>query len=327
MPLRHPLLLVGLAVALAGALVAAYVVLDRTGEPFTSRGGNGADIEAQAALTPRVILFGDTIRAQIDVRLDRTRVDPDSVRVTADVTPFEVVSPPSTVARKVGETAVLRTTLVLRCAGASCLPLGQSERYDLPPARVSFVRARGQGAAGPIMVSLPSIRVYSRFAALASDAERAAAPWQADLASLPAVSYRADSGLLVVLLLTGAALAALGGLVLAYRAWPRRDSAPPPEPEPEPEPVPALSPLEQALMLLERSIVADGAPAQRRALELVAEELDHAEWGDRELAHAARSLAWSEGIPPVVETTRLAARVRSALPPPDEAVNGAGVRV
>ena len=324
MELRRPLVLAGLALVLVGALIAGSVLLDRSGVPSGSRGGHDAAIAAQVTLSPRVLLFGDTIRAQIDVRLDQARVDPESVRVAADVTPFEIVAPPSTVTRKVGGTSIVRTTLVLRCAGANCLPLGQSERYDLPPARVSFLRAGGQAdPASPIRLALPSIRVYSRFAALASDAERAAAPWQADLLSLPAVSYRADDRLLVALLLAGAALAALGGLVLAYRAWPRRAPAPPPEPEP----VPVLSPLEQALVLLERSIIVDGAPGQRRALELVAEELDHAEWGDRELARAARSLAWSEDIPPVAETTRLAARVRRALPPPDEALNGAGVRV
>ena len=315
------LLLAGLAVVLAGTMVAAYLLLDRAGEPSTSRVAPGADVEVQAALSPRVILFGDTILAHIDVRLDQARVDPDSVEVAADVTPFEIVARPSTVTRKVGGNAVLRQTLVLRCAGANCLPTGQSERYDLPPARVSFDEASGQAAPGsPIMVPFPSIRVYSRFAALASDAERAAAPWQADLVSLPAVSYRADRDLLVAVLLAAAALAALGGLVIPYRRWPRRLPPPPPEPEP----VPVLSPLEQALVLLERSIVVDGAPGQRRALELVAEELDHAEWGDRELARAARSLAWSEDIPPVAETTRLAARVRSALPPAIEATNGAG---
>jgi len=116
------------------------------------------------------------------------------------------------------------------------------------------------------------------------------------------------------LLLLGAALLACAGVVLAVSAWPRRQPAPAPEPEPEPEPEPALSPLEQALALLERSIRVDGAAAQRRALELVAEELELSEWGDPQLAGTARALAWSEDVPPVAETSRLAARVRSALP-------------
>ena len=74
-----------------------------------------------------------------------------------------------------------------------------------------------------------------------------------------------------------------------------------------------LSPLEQALVLLENAVRVDGAADQRRALELVAEELERAAWGDTELAQAARALAWSEGVPPVRQTTELAARVRSVL--------------
>ena len=156
--------------------------------------------------------------------------------------------------------------------------------------------------------------VYSRFAAINFDApDDQSAAWRADLSSLPAVTYRVAPGVLVVLLLGGAALAALAAAALAYVAWPRR-APPEPEPEPEPQPEPVLSPLEQALALLEESVRSDGAAEQRRALELVAEELELAEWGDRDLARTARALAWSEGVPPVDQTNRLAARVRSALP-------------
>ena len=110
--------------------------------------------------------------------------------------------------------------------------------------------------------------------------------------------------------------------------WPglRACSEPEPEPEPELPPAPPLSPLEQALILLEQSIRVDGAADQRRALELVAEELELADWGDRDLARTARALAWSEGVPPANETTRLAARVRTALPREEESaeLNGNG---
>jgi hypothetical protein len=77
--------------------------------------------------------------------------------------------------------------------------------------------------------------------------------------------------------------------------------------------VPVLSALEQALVFLEKSVRHDGAEEQRRALELVAEELDTAEWGDNALASAARRLAWSEDAPPIDATSDLAARVRSAV--------------
>ena len=57
----------------------------------------------------------------------------------------------------------------------------------------------------------------------------------------------------------------------------------------------------------------NGAADQRRALELVAEELERAAWGDPTLANTARALAWSEAVPPVDQTSELAARVRAVL--------------
>jgi hypothetical protein len=169
--------------------------------------------------------------------------------------------------------------------------------------------------------------VYSRFAAVNYDAPgQQSSTWRADLTSLPAATYRLAPGVLVALLLGGAVLAALAAVGLAYVAWPRR-APPPPEPEPELPPEPVLSPLEQALALLEESVRSDGAAEQRRALELVAEELELAEWGDRDLARTARALAWSEGVPPVDQTNRLAARVRSALPEIAAAEENGGSRV
>lgn len=310
---RRSRVLAGLVVALAIA-VATLVVRDRGGDRLKPRHGEVADIDAQATLAPRVVLFGDTVRAQIDVVLDTSRIDPGSVRVAADPAPFELVDRSDTTREASGDMVELRTTLVLRCATANCVPGGQSARYEFTPARISFAAAAGQVVdESPITARMPSIRVYSRFAALSSSTDRGDAPWQADLLSLPVVSYRVDPSVLVALLLAAAALIASAGLTLAYVAWPRRVPTAAPEPKPVLAPVPVLSPLEQALALLETSIHDDGVPAQRRALELVAEELEHAVWGDQVLARAARALAWSEELPDLDETSRLAARVRTAL--------------
>jgi hypothetical protein len=114
---------------------------------------------------------------------------------------------------------------------------------------------------------------------------------------------------LVGVLLVASLLLVCASAVLVYVAWPRR--APEPEPEPEPELPPSLSPLEQALELLEESARVDGAGDQRRALELVAEELE--EWGDAELSGTAKVLAWSPDVPDVEQTNALAAKVRAEL--------------
>ena len=325
---RRLLSVVGVAAAVALLLVALFVV--RSGEDEQPEADAAvveiADIEGEATLSPAVALFGDTVLAHVDVLLDRTRVDPDSVRLGAKFAPFQVVGPARRLRRDAGHSTYLRRTFVLRCLSGTCVPSGESARYEFPPARIRFAETDVQTVdASAITIAMPPIRVYSRFTALGAGTDRNSAPWVVDLSSLPPASYRIAPGLLVALLLSIAALAGIAGVFLGYLAWPLRV---PEEPEPEPElpPAPPLSPLEQALILLEQSIRVDGAADQRRALELVAEELELADWGDRDLARTARALAWSEGIPPANETTRLAARVRTALPREEETieVNGNG---
>jgi hypothetical protein len=137
-----------------------------------------------------------------------------------------------------------------------------------------------------------------------------AAPWRIEVGSVPEPSYSASPTLLVALLGASSLLLLAGGGALAYAGWPRRRVEP--EPEPEPEPEVALTPLEQALALLEDAARANGAADQRRSLELVAEVL--AERGEEDgLAASARALAWSPTAPRPDDTKRLAARVRDAL--------------
>lgn len=320
---RRAVVLVLIA-GVVGALVAAFLVWERADGKVGRLPEPLVAIDAKATITPRVALFGDTVFARVDVVLDPSRIDPDSVRIAVDFAPFDVVGRPERRRQESRAGVFMRTTFTLRCLTGTCVPSQRSATYDLEPVRIAFAAADEQRVdVAPLTAALPTVHVFSRFSALSSRSDGGATPWQADLLSLPPVSYRVGPGSLTALLLLGAALLACAGVVLAVSAWPRRKPASAPEPELEPEP--ALSPLEQALALLERSIRVDGAAAQRRALELVAEELELSEWGDRQLAGTARALAWSEDVPPVAETSRLAARVRSALPHEVEnAENGNG---
>ena len=317
----------GAVVVIAGGVVLGVSRMD--GQPTAPPPREASStIDAQASFTPRVLLFGDTVRAHVDVMLDAERVDPGSVSVAANFSPFEVVGQPDRRVVSAGEQAYVRTTFVLRCVTAACAQSGQSARYEFAPGRVGFATSALRPAVrDSIRVSWPRLRVYSRFTASDLDGSgRTSTPWEADLVTLPAPSYRFAPALLVALLVAGAALAALGAVALAYKAWQRRAPAPLVEPEPEIAPEKILSPLEQALFLLEEAVRVDGAADQRRALELVAEELELAEWGDPDLARSARALAWSENVPPIEETNGLAARVRSALPEIDHASEGTDVR-
>lgn len=303
------------ALVVLGAAVVVLAALARDDGPTEQpRAETPPEIEAEATIAPRPVLFGDTVRASVDVMLDTERVDPDSVRVAADFSPWEVIGRPERRIASTDEQAHVRSTFVLRCLSGACVPAGQSGLYEFPEGRVSFTRRGGPLDESSIAVRLPAVRVYSRLTDVtAVDDSRPSVPWRADLLSLPAPSFRVAPGTLVLLLLLGAIVATAGAVALAYAAWPRAALAPPPPPAPLPPPGPVLSPLEQALVLLENAVRVDGAADQRRALELVAEELERAAWGDPELAQAARALAWSEGVPPVRQTTELAARVRSVL--------------
>ena len=328
MPTKRILIVAGVAAAaLAGGLLAAFVLWREAETADGPPAGEVTEIEAEASFSARAAFFGDTVLAHVDVVLDKTRVDPESIRVAADFAPFEVIGRPERRRRDAGDTSHVRTTFVLRCLSGACVPASESERFEFDPARVSFAQPTEQGAnESSLPVRWPSALVYSRFAAESTGgADANSQPWRVDLLSLPPVSYRRAPGLVAALLLSSAALLVFGGIGLAYLAWPRRVPAPPPEPEPTPPPAPALSPLELALALLEQSIRTDGPADQRRALELVAEELELADWGDSDLARTARALAWSEEVPPIEETSRLAARVRTALPAQDElSENGDG---
>ena len=312
---RRLLLTLGLAALAAVTAIAVVVVATRDGgdggkspaRPVLAEG-----IEARASIVPRTILFGDTIAAQVDVVLDRRRIDPDSVRIATEFLPWEVVGEPERSRRDARATTHLRTTFLLRCTSSPCLPANQSAALEFNRARVSFTRPGADLAERKsVGAEWPLLLVYSRFAAANLEGPSSPTnpnPWRADLISLPAVSYRVSPGMLVVAFLFVAGALAVAGAVLVYIAVPRRVPAPPPEPEPEPEIT--LTPLEQALVLLEDANRADGAEDRRRALELVAEVLVDA---NPELARAARALAWSEDAPVVEDTSGLASRVRTII--------------
>jgi len=300
------------AVALVSALAVVIVAWNRGGEAEGLSPVESPDIDAQGRLSPRVALFGDTITARVDVTLDRSLYDAGSVRVATAFSPWEIVGKPERVRRDAGPTTHLSTTFVLRCLTDACAPVRAAAPIDFTPARVTY-RELGDDSArrDSIEVDWPQLVAYSRIIPAESEvvASGSTISWRADVVSLPGVSYRAAPGVVLALLLTGGLALAAAGLGLAYLAWPRRAPAPPPQPKLDP--LPSLTPLEQALVLLNESARADGAGEQRRALELVSEELEN--WGDAALSRAARALAWSQDVPGVEQTTALAARVRTEL--------------
>ena len=256
-PLVQRRLLIALLALAAVALAAALAVAlgaRRSGEPSPVAwpAGSGG-IDAHATLAPRYVLFGDTVRAHVDVAVDPARIDPDTVRVQTDFSPWEVVGTPVRRRRDAGGIAAIRTDLVLRCVAADCVPTGRTLSFELPPARVSYVLVDGgETAKASIRASWPGLAVQSRVVGAGVDSRSDRfTPWRADLLELPPPSYRIAPAVLVGALVSGAVLLALAAAVLAFLAWPRRREAPALEPEPEPVVEIPLTPLEHALLLLE----------------------------------------------------------------------------
>ena len=265
-------------------------------------------LEARVVVSPRVVLFGDTITARVQVALDRARIDPASLRVDTSFTPWQFVRTPQKTRRDGARATYIETVYVLRCLGPSCVPTRASSSREFQAVKLSYEHVGG--GRDSTELRWPVLVVNTR---LVSDdfgrRDEYGTAWRADLATLPAVSYRLPPALLLALLLGGAAVLLVGGGRLAYSALPRREEAPPPEP-PAPPPPPDLTPLERALALLEEPSPLDGAAERRRALEFVAEHFDER---DRPLAASARALAWRSGKPAPAESVGLAARVREHL--------------
>jgi hypothetical protein len=294
------------AVAVAVTVAVAVVLL-------FARGGGGDDLSAGApvrvksVLSPRALLFGDTLTAHLTVAADSRRVDTSSVRIEARFGRYRPVAPPAVERQEIRGAEYISWTATLRCLDLECLPGDGATRARVGPARVTYSMIEDDDVrvARTVVVRWPPALVYSRVdsAELAARDPRGEPPWRADLASLPAATYRASPTLIAavlyglgVVLLVGA-LVLLRPVLLPLLRWSRADERA------------SVPPLQQALELLERNGGGgDSVQAQREALELVAAEL--ARRGEYELELSARRLAWSEDPPPREHTRALAQSVR-----------------
>lgn len=307
------------AVLLSVALVAAGVVVLSWDGGATGgeqpRVTSSSGIDAYADLATYEVQFGDTVTALVEVTVDRSRVDPASVRVRADFSPWHAVGKP-VVRRSDGTTATyLETRYRIQCLESFCLTDGPSGVFDFPPARVTYRLAgddEGAAVSRTVRAAWPDLVVQARYAPPRPGRGKAQKPprWQADVLSLPAPSYRLAPWLLVTLLCAGAAACAGGAVLLGRRALR------PPVAAAQPAPVAAgdglvSTPLEQALALLEQPSRVNGSGDRRRALELVADVLVRR--GVRALALSTRALAWSRAVPRGDESQAVAKEARSEL--------------
>ncbi len=238
-----------LGAGLAAAVLAAIViVVVRDGGSEAESSSRPRLLRASGTLSPRILLFGDTLTARVDVTLDRRRVDPGSVAIRAPFQAWQRAEKPKVERSDSGDLSHLRTTFVLRCVRQACVPGRDTLPFDFEPARLTFTErtARGRKIQRSTQVRWPRLVLHSR---IAPNDLATINPWRTDLMTLPEPSYRASPSLLLALLVAGAFLLGGAGSLLVYAGWPRR--VPEPEPEPEPETIETVTPLERALELLE----------------------------------------------------------------------------
>jgi hypothetical protein len=306
-----------LLVLAAVAVTLALVLRGSDGGEEAQAVEGAPEVDVELVLSPRSPGFGDILTASIGVTVDRRRVDPGSVRVRQEFSPWGQIARPQQTRQDSEHTSFIRTTYLLRCVISPCVPQRETAQLEFDAAAVTFRRTEDPKEQHSVAARWPILVVHSNI--VSGDLERreaATTPWRADLVSLPEASYAVSPGLFRGLLFGAALLLALAGTAFAWRAMPHRE--PEPVPEPEPEPLPVLPPLELALILLTEEIQENGEADRRRALELVAEEMEARD--ELMLARRARAMAWAEASPTLKETSGLAENVRAqlALLEPDE---------
>ena len=180
-------------------------------------------LRARATLSDRIVVFGDTVRARVDVTLDLRQVDPSTVKVRVGFDPWRRVEPARVTRTDAGSSSHIRMTYVLRCLKQACVPERDTAplRVRAGARRVPQPRRRARLAAGPF----PALTVNTRIrpADLAT-----AAPWRLDVTDVPEPSYRASPGLLLALLIAGSLVLLAGRRRAGLRrlaASPRRARA------------------------------------------------------------------------------------------------------
>jgi hypothetical protein len=274
-------------------------------------------VEVTSAISPGPHLFADRILAELTVLVDEARTDPNSVRVDTSFVPWERVGGIERSRDREGGTVRLRYRYTIECIFSNCIPdtFKTERKYDLPPATVRYRLRKGGKFA--LLVRWPSFRLVSRFPipkdfGNVNDVQSRLQFQNDPLVRLfatvqpPASTYRLGSttlGILffaVALVCLGAAAIIARPIVAELRARrARREGR-------------EATPLEQAVELVELTARRHaGEPEHREALGRLARELRQA--GMRDVAPAARRLAWSEHAPSQTASDELTRQVRAAM--------------
>lgn len=289
------------------AALAALVVLVLAGIGFlawrawdtTEPASLAEPVAVNATLAPQQHLFGDPLRARVDLIVDAGRVDPETVRVRVNFAPYRPLRPPERTETTAGSIARLRFDYSLACLAYRCLPVGQRD-FDLRSARVEY-RTRGGEGLQTEEIDWPSIEATGRISAT----RLFEAELRANYRDLGPITYRFSPRTVQVVGLFLAVLFGAAALLLILRLLPLARIAE----RLGLKTVDPRSPLERALARVYET--AERPHEGRRALERLARELRRARNPD--LARAASHLAWSRDFPADGRLTALSTDVERLI--------------
>jgi hypothetical protein len=274
-------------------------------------------------LDPSVHLFGEPVVAQVDVVLNRKKVDPVDVRLKTNFEPYEKVGETREQRRDIGDYTVIRFTTTLNCLNQFCIPRtaagettvsqipglppflpGQQRdekvKYTFPPATLVADAEPKDKTLGRVVWT--PLRSLSRINWDDSSVVGQGFPFVATVTPLPDPDYRVSPTLL------GLGLLVLAVALLALPVWlvrdRRRRRAVPVEMRP------VLSPRERALQLVEWASRRPSVDERREALEVLAYELGHEE--DGHSADRAREQGWSPPAPESEAMNELVTSIRES---------------
>lgn len=278
------------------AVVAGFLAAFLVSRPHPEPALLDPPITIKQALSTSATLFGDSIEAEVDVYTDDGTIDPRSVRVSTDFTPYRAVATRVDRAR-LGHVSLLRSRIVLACLTKACVPpRAASGLLNFRPLRVTYRTGTGDAS---IDVPWTQIQLSSRL-----PRDPAALLGTIDTPPPLDPGFAVSPALLRTVLLLGAALLALVGAALvvtgvwppsfyALHRWHR------------------LSPLERSLLQVEAAAHSGDETVRRHVLDELANRL--AEVPSPSLEARTRSLAWGASTPEPEALSLVAKQVRTSL--------------
>jgi hypothetical protein len=249
------------------------------------QGSLSEPIAMNATLGPQQHLFGDPVRARVEVILDAKRIDPKTVNVRVNFAPYRPLRAPQRLESTAGPITRLQFDYLLGCMTYRCLPYGQRD-FDLRNAALQY-RTRGAQGVQSLEIDWPALEATGRISAT----RLWEAQLRADYRELGAPTYGLPPRQVGLVALVLAVLFGAAALILILRLLPLARIAE----RLGLKTIDRRSSLELALARVREAASSERPDEGRRALERLAQELRRVR--SPELANAASRLAWSRTVP------------------------------